>query len=186
MDWLQEALGDELTAQVNGAIEAYNAKPENEGKQIKIGNLGTGAYVSRSKYDDDLSRLQTELKDAGENAQKYSDLKGKYDILQKKYDDQKYEYAVKSALSDLKFSSNAAKKAFTDELMKNRLAFENDTLAGLDDYIGAYKASDPGAFVSEQAEDNKPAFMAPTGSTPPATETKFGFDFTGVREKPKT
>ena len=186
MSWLQEALGEELEAQVNGAIEAYNAKPENKDKQIKIGNLGGGAYVSRSKFDDELADLRAKLAGANTDAQKYADLKGKYDDLKSQFDNQKYEYAVQNALTSIRFSSNAAKKAFTDGLIQKRLAFENDQLLGLDDYISAYRAEDPGAFAAVDAEESKPTFMAPAGGTPPAADSTFGFHFTGVREKNKT
>lgn len=50
MDFLKAILGDELYAQVEQAVNAYNGKPENKDKQIKIADLGSGEYVSKAKY----------------------------------------------------------------------------------------------------------------------------------------
>lgn len=51
MDFLKEILGEELFAQVADRINAYNGNEANQGKQIKIGNLGGGDYISKAKYD---------------------------------------------------------------------------------------------------------------------------------------
>ena len=51
MEFLKEILGDDLYAQVEAALNAHNGKPENAQAQVKIGNLGSGEYVSKAKYD---------------------------------------------------------------------------------------------------------------------------------------
>lgn len=48
--FLKDVLGDQYSA-FETAINTYNTKPENRDKQIKIGNLSTGEYVSKAKYD---------------------------------------------------------------------------------------------------------------------------------------
>lgn len=48
--FLKDALGDQYGA-FETAINTYNASPDNKDKQIKIGNLSTGDYVSKAKYD---------------------------------------------------------------------------------------------------------------------------------------
>lgn len=50
MDFLKAILGEELYQQVADKIALYNGTPENENNQIKLANLGTGAYVSKDKY----------------------------------------------------------------------------------------------------------------------------------------
>lgn len=57
MEFLKEILGEDLYKQLETKVNDYNGKAENKEKQIKIANLGTGEYVSKSKYD----TLQTDL-----------------------------------------------------------------------------------------------------------------------------
>ena len=51
MEFLKEILGDDLYAQIAEKINAHNGNEANQDKQIKIGNLGTGEYVSKGKHD---------------------------------------------------------------------------------------------------------------------------------------
>lgn len=51
MEFLKEVLGEELYKQVESAVTAHNAKPENKDKQMKIADLGSGQYVDKGKYD---------------------------------------------------------------------------------------------------------------------------------------
>lgn len=63
MEFLKEILGDAYTT-VETAINAYNAKPENKDKQIKLGNLANGEYVGRGKYDSleaEKKNLETQI-----------------------------------------------------------------------------------------------------------------------------
>lgn len=55
MDFLKEILGDDLYKQVETKVNSYNES--NKEKQVKVANLSTGEYVSKSKYD----ALQTDL-----------------------------------------------------------------------------------------------------------------------------
>lgn len=50
MEFLKEILGENYTV-VETAINTYNAKPENKDKQIKLGNLASGEYVGKGKYE---------------------------------------------------------------------------------------------------------------------------------------
>lgn len=50
MDFLKAILGDELFGQLQQAVNAYNGKPENKEKQIKLADLGSGEYVSKAEY----------------------------------------------------------------------------------------------------------------------------------------
>ena len=51
MEFLKELLGAELFAQIESKINEHNGNEANQDKQIKLANLGTGEYVSKSKYD---------------------------------------------------------------------------------------------------------------------------------------
>ena len=50
MEFLKAILGEELYAQFEQAINAYNGNEANKDKQVKLGNLATGEYVSKGKY----------------------------------------------------------------------------------------------------------------------------------------
>lgn len=51
MDFLKEILGEELYSQFAEKINAYNGNEENKDKQIKLGNLASGEYVGKGKFD---------------------------------------------------------------------------------------------------------------------------------------
>jgi electron transfer flavoprotein alpha subunit len=51
MEFLKELLGDELYSQLESKVNEHNGNEANKDKQIKIGNLGSGEYVGKGKYD---------------------------------------------------------------------------------------------------------------------------------------
>lgn len=51
MEFLKDILGEDLYKQVSDTVNAYNGKPENKDKQVKIADLGSGQYVDKGKYD---------------------------------------------------------------------------------------------------------------------------------------
>lgn len=57
MEFLKSILGDELYTQFEAAVKAYNEKPENKDKPVKLADLSTGEYVGKGKY----STLETEI-----------------------------------------------------------------------------------------------------------------------------
>lgn len=64
MEFLKELLGEELFAQIEAKINEHNGNEANKDRQIKIGNLGTGEYVGKGKYDalaEQLKGKETEL-----------------------------------------------------------------------------------------------------------------------------
>ena len=62
MDFLKAILGDELYGQVAEKLNAYNGDEKNKDKQVKLVDLGSGEYVSKLKYQD----LETSLNSKGE------------------------------------------------------------------------------------------------------------------------
>ena len=51
MEFLKELLGAELFAQIESKINEHNGNEANKDKQIKIGNLASGEYVGKGKYE---------------------------------------------------------------------------------------------------------------------------------------
>lgn len=69
MEFLKELLGEALFSQVEEKINAYNGQEANKDKQVKLGNLGTGSYVGKEKYEalsQQLAGKETELTSAKE------------------------------------------------------------------------------------------------------------------------
>lgn len=64
MDFLKEILGEELFAQLTEKLNAHNGNEANKDKQVKLGNLASGEYVGKGKFDalnELLTGKQTEL-----------------------------------------------------------------------------------------------------------------------------
>ena len=121
--------------------------------------------------------LQTQLNDANATIQSYKDMdidgikqsaadwEQKYNTDTQKLKDDlaaaNYGFAVKDAVSGMKFSSESARKTFISELTAKKLPLQDGKLLGLDDFTEKFKADDPSAFQSE--EDNDPLFTRGTG-----------------------
>lgn len=99
-----------------------------------------------------------------------------------------YSDAVSKAVEGLKFSSNAAKKAFVAELEADPLKMKDGKLLGFDDYVKAYQESDASAFVTEEDEKNKEnaaKFTEQTsvsGNTEPITGDPNKMDFVTYKQ----
>lgn len=112
--------------------------------------------------------LQQRLNDANTKLEGYDpDWKNKAEQAQtdasNKIQALEREYALKEQAAGLKFSSESAKKAFLADLAAKELPVQDGKVMGFDDYVKAYKANDPGAFLSEQTP---PRFSGHAQGTP--------------------
>lgn len=167
MDFLKEILGDDLYAQVAEKINAHNGNEANKDKQIKIGNLGSGEYVGKGKYDalnELLSGKQTELDTANgliaelkKGTKGNEELQGKisgYETqvaeLQKQLAETKIQSAVKVALLAAKALDVPYLSFKLDEKLKaegRTLELdENENIKGWDDLLSGLKTQLPGHF----------------------------------------
>lgn len=155
--------------------------------------------------DKDLKDLKTQLKDAGTDSEKLTELQTQFDTLQGQYktekaeyekqlSDQAYKFAVKEFANTKQFTSNAARRDFISSMIAKGLKMDGDKILGADDYVTAYSADNADAFVVEKpaeetpAETPKPTFTQPTSPNidkPQNNVNGFGFNFIGVRQKPK-
>ena len=192
-------------------------------KGAKFVDLSEGAYVSKDKFenevaskdsqitqlndtikqrDKDLKALNTQLKDAGADAEKLAEFQTQIDNLQAQYKQdtdnykaqlskQAYEFAVKDFANSKKFSSNAAKRDFISSMIAKELKMEGDKILGADDFVTTYSTDNADAFVVEQPQEQqpkqpKPTFAQPTNPIDNKDKTvDFGFNFLGVRQRPK-
>lgn len=181
----------------------------------KFADLSSGNYVSKQKYDDDIANrdttitelrgnittrdndlktLQEQIKNAGENDTKISDLTAQLtnlqeqygkekEALQKKLNEQAYEFAAKSYASKQNFTSKAAERDFTNCLINKRLTLENGQIVGADDFKKTYETENADAFVSEDKK-KVPQFVQKTDGKIEPPEKPI-FNFAGVRKRPK-
>lgn len=210
----------------NGALtwEQFQATAESAG--AKFTDLNEGNYISKRKYeaelsnkakeietlngtiatrDTDLTNLKKQLEDAGTDAQKLEELNTQLASLQsnyteatKKYEQQlakqAYEFAVKEFAATKKFSSQAARRDFTQSMIAENLKFKDNKILGADDFVKAYTENNADAFIAEEPsapepEQSLPQFVGatPGGQPTPAESNAFvnAFNFTGVRPMPK-
>ena len=139
------------------------------GDKVKLVNLKDGGYVGKDKFDamqTERDTLKTQLETANTTIKSYTDMdidgikqsakdwETKYNTdtqkLRDKLADMEYGHTVETAVSGLKFTSAAAKKAFVADLTAKKLTVQDGKLLGLDDFVNDYKQNDPSAFASEK------------------------------------
>ena len=176
MNFLKEILGDELFAQVESKVNEYNGNEANKDKQVKIGNLGTGDYVGKGKYEalqELLNGKETELKSANDliaelkKATKGNEeLQGRFTEyeqenarLQAELQETKLKAAIKVALLSekavdvdyLTFKLNEKLKEKGESLELD----ENENIKGWTDKLSGLKTQFPTMFESAGAGDKK-------------------------------
>ena len=149
--------------------------------------------------DADLAGLQTQLTEAGQDAAKLSDLTAQLTSLQQKYEtdtqnyqnqmkQQAYEFAVREFANTKKFTSNAAKRDFTQAMIAKGLQMEGNKLIGGEDFVSIYSAENADAFVVDApaptpaptpapAPAPVPEIIAPTPGPAPEGGNDGGFSF---------
>ena len=159
-----------------------------------------------SSRDTDLTDLKAKLEAAGADTDKLASLTSDLTALQAKYDEdtknykakldqQAYEFAVKEFANSKKFTSEAAKRDFTRQMIEKNLTFKDDKIFGAEDFVLAYTEGNKEAFVAENPDDKGgsvatplPQFVGSTSggtSTPASNAFAEAFHFTGVREIPQ-
>lgn len=192
MDFLKEILGDDLFAKVAEKINAHNGNEANKDKQIKVGNLGSGEYVSKGKHDA-LQALfdgqKTELETANgliaelkKGTKGNEELQGKisgYETqvadLQKQLQETKINSAVKLALVgakalDVPYLTFKLNEKLKEEGRSLELD-ENEKIKGMDDILSGLKTQLPAYFESAKGGKVDPHPL-PTGDDGRQTEPK--------------
>lgn len=147
--------------------------------------------------DGDISKLQEQINGEGDSRTKINNLNSQITQLKNDYAQQKtdyegrlkkqaYEFAVREFAGTQKFTSKAAQRDFTNEMISKDLKFEDNKLMGTDDFVKMYKEANPDAFVEDKTPEQqpKPFFGQPTPPQPnPSEDNAFisAFNFAGVR-----
>lgn len=176
MEFLKEILGEELFAQMESKINEHNGNEANKDKQIKLGNLGSGEYVGRGKYealDALLKGKETELTTANnliaelkKGTKGNEELQGKitgYESqvaeLQAQLQETKIKAAIKVALLSekavdvdyLTFKLNEKLKEKGESLELD----ENENIKGLNEKLEGLKTQFPTMFETTSAGGEK-------------------------------
>lgn len=127
--------------------------------------------------DKDLKTLQAQLSDGSKDSEtKITELTEKLTSLQSDYENTKneykeklnaqaYDFATKEFANGLKFTSEAAKRDFINEMRSAKLQVKDNSIIGANDFYEMYKTKNTDAFVVEEEkkpEEKKPTFIQPT------------------------
>ena len=197
MDFLKALFGDSALTydQLASAIQEHNGKAENKDKQIKIGNIGDGGYVSSDKFkakEAELTSANTTIKNLQGEIKKWDGVD--VDKLKTAAADWETKYnqdtakirtasAVEIALMKAKAKNPKAARALLDE---SKIKLDGDKVLGLDDQLEALKKSDAYLFDAEAPAATDPTaggFTPPAGGAPKGSE--FNFGFTTLKDMPK-
>lgn len=176
MEFLKEILGEELFNQFAEKINAHNGDEANKDKQIKIGNLGSGEYVGKGKYDalnEQLAGKNTELETANgliaelkKSTKGNEELQGKigaYEQQVAELQEQLQETKLKSAIKVALLSEKAVDVDYLTFKLNEKLKEkgetleldENDNIKGWDDKLSGLKTQFPNMFESANGSDKK-------------------------------
>ena len=205
MEFLREVLGEELYAQVAEKINAHNGNETNRDKQIKVGNLGAGDYVSKAKHDALQTLLDgkvTELETANgliselkKGTKGNEELQGKiagYETQVSELQAQLQETKIKAALKVALLSEKALDIEYLTFKLNEKLKAEgkaleldeNEGIKGWNDLLSGLKTQFPTQFESSatrQVEENR----LPTGDPRGSGITQEQFDRMGYQSRLK-
>lgn len=153
MEFLKEILGEELYAQVAAKLKGNDS--------VKLANLATGEYVSKSKYDAEQLAKDKRIQELTDKIKNFEGV----DVKQLQTDVEnwktKYNQDLESARLDsaiqlaIAKSGTLSEKALMGLLDKDKIKFDKDgKLTGLDEQIEAIKKED--SFLFKAAEPEKP------------------------------
>ncbi len=187
MDFLKAILGDSLFTQLETAINAYNGNEANKDNPIKLGNLGSGEYVGKGKYDslqalldgksaelDTANGLIAELKKGTKGNEelqgKITAYESQIQTLQQQLEETKIKSAVKVALLSAKAVDVDYLAYKLDEKLKekgNTLKLdENENIQGWDDLLKGLQTQFPTMFNSDGNGGDNPFQPIEKGGLP--------------------
>ena len=169
MNFLKEILGEELYSQVESKVNEYNGNEANKDKQVKIGNLGTGEYVGKGKYDalqELVNGKETELKSANDliaelkkgtkGNEELQKKIGAYDVQVAELQSQLQETKINAALKVALLSEKAVDVDYLTFKLNEKLKEkgehleldENENIKGWEDKLSGLRTQFPSMFES--------------------------------------
>ena len=173
MEFLKAVLGEEFYNQFVEKINAYNGDEANKDKQVKLGNLASGEYVGKGKFDalqETLNGKNTELTSANDliaqlkkSSKGNEEMQGKitdYETEVAKLKQQLQETEIRSAVKVALMSEKAVDVDYLTYKLNEKLKEkgesleldENGKIKGWDDLSSSLKTQFPKMF--ETASDD--------------------------------
>lgn len=157
--------------------------------------------ASSEKYKQQFESTKASLDEANTAIQSYKDMdiegiKHSVDEWKEKYEKdtqelnnkliaQERSHAVDSYFSQMKFSSESAKRGIIAQFNEQNFDLKDGKFIGAEEFMNKLKETDAGAFAKEEPDNPLPSFSRGTGTNPVGNKNDFGFNFNGVRSKPK-
>lgn len=167
MEFLKAVLGEEFYNQFAEKINAYNGDEANKDKQVKLGNLASGEYVGKGKFDalqETLNGKDTELTSANDliaqlkkSSKGNEEMQGKitdYETEVAKLKQQLQETEIRSAVKVALMSEKAVDVDYLTYKLNEKLKEkgesleldENGKIKGWDDLSSSLKTQFPKMF----------------------------------------
>lgn len=178
MEFLREILGEELFNQLVEKINTHNGNEANKDKQVKLGNLASGEYVGKGKYDaldallkgkeSELTTANGLIEDLKKGTKGNEELQGKittYETqvadLQKQLQETKVKSAIKVALlSEKAVDVDYLTFKLNEKMNENGESLEldeNGNIKGWNDKLSGLKTQFPTMF--ETSNDGKDGYQ---------------------------
>lgn len=128
----------------------------------KVGDFNRD-FRSAYKSAAELKKIKDDLNEAQSKIESSVDFEGKYNTLQKKYNDEiaakqkelddfKFDAKVAGALNGIEFASERVKSSVLGEIRSKGFKIsDTGTIEGLDDYLKNLYKSEPGSFKTVDA-----------------------------------
>lgn len=205
MEFLKAILGEELFTQVQERINAHNGAEENKDNQIKVGNLGSGEYVGKAKYDSlqalldgkdtELTTANELIKELKKGTKGNEELQGKitgYESQVAELQEQLAKTKIESALKVALLSEKATDIDYLTYKLNEKLNGEgktleldaNEQIKGWDDLLSGLKTKFPGQFESNVQKKVDANRLPEPGQNKP-TLTREEFNKMGYNSKVK-
>lgn len=174
MEFLKDILGEELYKQLLEKINAHNGNEANKENQIKLGNIGSGDYVSKLKYEDIVNQLKSKgeeletanglIKELKKGTKDDDELQGKitgYETQVAQLQDQLRETKIKAAVKVALLSEKAVDVDYLTYKLNENLKEkgesleldENDNIKGWADKLSGLKTQFPTMFETKGRDD---------------------------------
>ena len=144
--------------QVKAVCELHAAEMQKQSQTISTLEAEKGQLEQQlGEANKTLQGYDPEWKAKAEQAQK--DAESKVNALRR-------DFAAKECAAALHFSSESAKRAFLADFAAKELPLQDGKFLGFDDYVKAYRESDPAAFRQEEDNTPPPRFSSSTPGVP--------------------
>ena len=190
MEFLKDILGEELYNTVAEKINAYNGNEDNKDKQIKIGNLASGEYVGKGKYDAlealmgnkdkeiaNANNLIAELKKSTKNdeeaQQKISNYDAQVKALQEELEKTKIDNAIKIALLEAHVNDIDYVTYKLHEKDEKIELDDNGKIKGWDDMLAGLKTQLPAQFENSNTKKIEEKKLEKTNESSGFTTAEF-------------